>query len=237
MRLRRLLTSPDVIIAAVLFVTSAAGAVVAHRRLIQNQDQHVIFSESLPGGSQSYAILGANGCIGTLSLRLDEAPDLNSLTLAGVLRVSRREQPVDLELSSEMNFTGLGQLSSGLVELRGQIVKVSLGLLDIDPIRVSLWASERDRVLYRHELKVPGPLQMEYVKGRLRLYYRAVAALPIPGAERLLTLLKAHVGIRLEPSSNPTTVCEGKQSRLNLDQVIANVAPALGPLGAGMPLP
>lgn|GEM_PF-4035417 len=213
-----LIKQTDFVLAFLIFVLTSAGVWWAYAALHEQQLKGGLLNEPVKVGRREHAVLSGSACVGTLFSELNDGEGFLNLGLGGDIHAVFRERILRIHLKGEASFNVLGQMGGGIFNLKAEDLDMKVGLLEIDPITVTVNGVIGGRKL-KHKFSIPGPVELKHAgPGRYKLYYRHLRALNNPYAAGLIEQSRQAMGLKIVPLEDGSATCVKENLvSLNLD--------------------
>ncbi len=195
MKVIRYFKQKDFLVALFVLVLSSAVGAYSYALLLEKDQKSRLFAGTINTGASEYLVKAGGRCAGIFSTVLDDSNGIFALDYKGELRTRVGDRVSELHLKGEAAFNALGQLSAALFNLSGPEYNAGVGLLEIDPIKVKVWAKPEAESIgkgFQHEFLAPGPVELKRAGlGAFRLTYIPLASAtaysrPFEGLKKLL---------------------------------------------------
>jgi hypothetical protein len=222
-----LLRMVDFYIALAVLAFSSGGVWYALARTNADVAQANLVESPVYVGKHEYKILSHEACVGGLQVTLERLEGEINLFLRGDLRTESRGKALPLKLEGDLSFNMLGQLGGGLMSLLTPEFRFSVGVQDINPIKVTLISTLLGGS-GRKEISVPGPVELlQTSKNSYQLRYAPLAYQAFP-AQGVLDQYSTLLGLRVVPVGSSAESCGSvpgstTQEHLVLDQVADSI--------------
>jgi hypothetical protein len=208
----------DLILA--LVICGAAGVALAHAlgRIEYYNEQSSILERPLTPGTTRYEFLARGRCIGELAVDLSDQDDQLGILLKGEIRTSLRGQAQVVEIDGDFAFNLVGQLGGGFVKFILGAQKITLGLEDINPIKLTIIAPVFG-IDSRRQLSFPGPIELTPDRsGAYRLHYRPLSGTHAP-LNFIIDKVQSDLELEVTSSAGKEGSCEDSEEALALDSL------------------
>jgi hypothetical protein len=188
-------------------------------------------------GKRAYKVLSHDACVGALQVTLERLEGEINLGLRGDLRTESKGKVMPLKLEGDLSFNMLGQLGGGLLSLTAPEFRFSVGLAEINPIKVTLISSLLGGD-GRKQITVPGPVELQQLsKSAYQLRYAPLAYQAF-SAQGILDQYSKLLGLSVQLLEGDALGCgetTGSERRLVLDPVADSLEKQVGFLSRLLP--
>lgn len=202
-----------VICAAAIFALMHALVQIGHFH-----EQTTLLERPITVGSTRYDFLAHGRCIGQLTVELSDQDEQLGILLNGEVRTSLNDRVQVVEISGDFAFNLVGQLGGGFLQLALGAQKITVGLEDIDPIKLTVIAPFFG-VDSRRQLSFPGPIELTPdSRGSYRLRYRPLSGAQTP-VNFIIDKVKSDLELEVVSNASPGGRCESEREILVLDSL------------------
>ena len=221
MRLVRIIRELDFLLAFTLFFCAGVGSWYAYAAMMADQKRGSLLENSLRLGVHRFVLKSRGQCVGEVESGLETNEEGLSWNLSGDILVDLSGQTVPITLNVQAGFNLLGQLGGAVIELEAKGNELRLGLLDIDPIKVTVRMTNQG-VRKEHNFVIPGPFLLKK-SGRqeYRIYYRALSGLDNSYFRIFAEGMRGGIDLAVQQSTASGSDCrDSPRAALNLDPVV-----------------
>ena len=171
-------------IALLIFIAAFSGAVMAFTAMQKRDQERAFMSGAVTEGEHFYLGMGPNGCAAIFALSLKQDADNSAFEAGGILNAVYRGNKIPMRMRLAAYFNALGQLIGSYLKITFLGNRITLGTLNVNPIRIILRASI-DGQVYRYQASFPGPVELVPAgTGFFRMKY-PFALGPLPNGQTL----------------------------------------------------